>query len=129
MPFKRARYPANWEQFTQQIKFMRAGGRCECTGECGLHQANPHVRRCLEVHGQPARHFKGRVVLTTAHLCNCEPPCANAMHVKAMCQRCHLRMDAHAKAARRRVRLLLRRRALQPIADDLGAELVNLPRP
>ena len=34
---------------------------------------------------QPAKWAKGRVVLTTAHLCKCDPPCAIPEHVKAMC--------------------------------------------
>jgi hypothetical protein len=125
MPFQRKRYPANWETFTHSIKHGRAADRCECTGECGLHQANPHVRRCVEVHGQPARYFKGRVILTTAHLCNCDPPCAIGSHVKAMCQRCHLRMDAKAKAARRRQRLATARHILSDLLDELGATLTG----
>jgi hypothetical protein len=128
MPFRRERYPANWESFTHYIKVIRAQGRCECIGECGLHAANPMLRRCTETHGRPADHFKGTVILTTAHLCPCEPPCAVGNHVKAMCQRCHLRIDARAKHARRHARLLRRRYALQHIADDLGVELANLPR-
>jgi hypothetical protein len=127
VPFKRSRYPANWEAFTHGIKVNRAAGRCECTGECGLHQAKPNIRRCVEIHGAAALHFKGRVALTTAHLCKCDPPCANAGHVKAMCQRCHLRMDGKAKWARRQARLRLRRAALEPITEDLGLELTNLP--
>lgn len=48
-----------------------------------------------------------RVVLTIAHLCRCEPPCMDLEHVKALCQRCHLRLDArlharHAAQTRRR---------------------------
>ena len=31
--------------------------------------------------------------LTTAHLCKHDPPCAIEEDVKAMCQRCHLRVD------------------------------------
>ena len=49
----------------------------------------------------------GRVVLTVAHLCQCSPLCAVAEHVKAMCQRCHLRIDVklhikHAASTRMR---------------------------
>ena len=42
---------------------------------------------------QPAVFAKGRVILTTAHLCECDPPCVIPEHVKAMCNRCHLRID------------------------------------
>ena len=48
-----------------------------------------------------AKFAAGRIVLTVAHLCQCEPLCAIAEHVKAMCQRCHLRIDVelHVKHA------------------------------
>jgi hypothetical protein len=44
-----------------------------------------------------------RVVFTTAHLCDCRPLCGNLLHLKAMCQRCHLRVDQplHTENARR----------------------------
>ena len=44
-------------------------------------------------HGLRAAYAKGVVVLTVAHLCACDPPCMIPEHVKAMCQRCHLRTD------------------------------------
>ena len=100
MPVNWALYPHGWQGFAATIKHQRAAGRCECTGECGLHQPNPTPRRCTELHGTPARWFRGRVTLTVAHLCNCDPLCMNPHHVKAMCQRCHLRVDRykHARA-------------------------------
>lgn len=99
MPMIRSRYPANWEQFSREIRFGRAGGRCECTGECGLHRTTPGPRRCVEVDGSKAHWANGKVILTVAHLnaaggpCQCDPHCADPEHVKAMCQRCHLRYD------------------------------------
>lgn len=123
MPFNRARYPATWETFTYQIKTVRAAGRCECTGQCGIHQPNPSVRRCTELHAQPARFFKGRVILTTAHLCKCNPPCAVGSHVIAACQRCHLRIDSRDKAARRRARQRAQARALELEFGPLGITL------
>ena len=97
-----ANYPADWGNFSNRIRFGRAKGQCECTGECGLHQASmfkPGPRRCVEQNGDAALWAKGLVVLTVAHLnapdgpCSCEPRCAIEEHVKAMCQRCHLRYD------------------------------------
>lgn len=94
------RYPKDWPAVAQAIK-ERAGGRCECTGECGLHKSH----RCIELHGDPAIYAKGYVVLTVAHLDhtpeNCDPS-----NLKAMCQRCHLRYDSahHAENRRRRKR-------------------------
>ena len=108
-----ARYPTGWKGISDSIRFGRAEGRCECAGECGLHKTNPGPRRCAERHGQPATWAKGKVILTVAHLngpggpCVCDPPCARADHLKAICQRCHLRYDhqlhqANAKRTRAR---------------------------
>lgn len=42
-----------------------------------------------------------RVVLTTAHTCDCQPLCADPEHLLALCQLHHLRLDAalHARHA------------------------------
>jgi len=93
------KYPAHWKTLSRMIRYERAKGRCECTGECGLHRTHPGPRRCEEMDQQPAKWAKGIVVLTVAHLngpggvCACDPLCADAAHVKAMCNRCHLRYD------------------------------------
>jgi hypothetical protein len=88
-----SRYPDNWVEISQYIRFERAGGRCECTGECGLHEG-----RCKALHGQPHPVTGSRVILTTAHIgegtgdkhdkMDCRPE-----NLKAMCQRCHLIFD------------------------------------
>jgi hypothetical protein len=106
-------YPSTWKEFSRWIRYERAQGRCECEGECGLHRTHPGPRRCTERDGEPAQWAKGIVVLTVAHLnatggpCQCDPLCATDAHVKAMCQRCHLRYDVklhmrNAYATRRR---------------------------
>jgi hypothetical protein len=89
----RLTYPPTWKVFSRAIRFERALGQCECCGECGLHRTHPGPRRCVERDQQPAQWARGRVVLTVAHLCSCDPPCVEAAHVKAMCNRCHLRTD------------------------------------
>lgn len=91
-----ARYPADWKAVSAAIR-ERAGGRCECDGECGLH----HERRCVEANGQAARFARGRVVLTVAHL-NHVPEDCRPENLRAMCQRCHLRYDVelHVRVAR-----------------------------
>jgi len=99
MPSNKEKYPHNWGLFSKRIRMGRAKGRCECTGECGLHKTTPGPRRCVEELGKPAKWAKGNVVLSVAHLnndggpCNCDPLCAKGEHVKAMCSRCHLRYD------------------------------------
>jgi len=111
----RKKYPANWKAVSLQIRYVRAAGRCECTGECGLHRTTPGPRRCVELDGRPAKWARGKVMLTVAHLnaasgpCSCDPLCANLEHLKAMCNRCHLRYDApmhqiHASDTRDRKR-------------------------
>lgn len=110
-------YAEGWKEFSRQIRFERAEGRCECEGECGLHRTNPGPRRCVEMDGEPAKWAGGKVMLTVAHLdyvggpCDCHSrtgvKCVNPEHVKAMCNRCHLRMDVpqhKANARRRRAR-------------------------
>jgi len=99
MPIRpeRARlYPPDWKAISHRIRFVRAQGRCECTGQCGLHRG----RRCVELHGQPAVYARGQVVLTTAHLNHDETDCADD-NLLAACQRCHLRIDRqHHKTSR-----------------------------
>jgi hypothetical protein len=92
-PENRARYPKDWKAISQRIRFERAGGRCECVGECGL----DHGDRCTAHHGSPHPHTGSNVVLTTAHLDHTPEHCADD-NLKAMCQRCHLRLDRHHHA-------------------------------
>src|SRR5512142_3562310 len=96
---KRGLYPPNWEEISRRIRYERAQGQCECLGECGLH----HDHRCDERDGEPAKWARGKVMLTVAHLdhadgpCRCKEQtgqkCSEPDHLKAMCQRCHLRLD------------------------------------
>lgn len=93
MPVDMSRYPENWAEISERIRFERAGGRCECTGECGLHKG-----RCAAVHGEEHPVTGSKVVLTTAHLGTDTGDKHNKMDVrdenlKAMCQRCHLIFD------------------------------------
>jgi hypothetical protein len=97
-PENRARYPADWRQISARIRFVRAGGRCECEGECG----KGHVGRCAAANGQPHPVTRSRVVLTVAHLDHTPEHCDDA-NLRAMCQRCHLSYDAghHAQTSAR----------------------------
>ena len=101
------KYPSDWKTVSRWVRFERAKGQCECVGHCGLHKTTPGPRRCCERDGQPAKWAKGKVVLTVAHICQCDPPCSNPDHLLAMCNRCHLRIDVelhvrHAKETRER---------------------------
>ena len=108
MPFHRERYADDWEEISSAIR-QRSRGRCECTGECGLHRTHPGPRRCEERQGEPARWARGKVVLTVAHL-NHDTSDNSPGNLKAMCQKCHLRLDgpqhrANAAITRRRRRI------------------------
>src|SRR5262245_35523330 len=108
MPRPKPVYPTNWKEVSVFVRFDRAQGQCECTGAgfCGLHCTHPGPRRCVERDRQPARWAHGLVVLTTAHICACQPLCADPAHLLAMCNRCHLLTDLqlhlrHAAESRR----------------------------
>lgn len=95
MPIRKSeahRYPKDWKVISARIK-ARSGGRCECQGECGLHQPNPLPRRCIERDGEQATYAKGKIVLTVAHLGDPSPENCADDNLKAMCQRCHNRYD------------------------------------
>jgi hypothetical protein len=93
-PENRARYPKDWKEISARIRFERAAGRCECTGECGI----DHDGRCDARHA--ARHpvTDSVVVLTVAHLDH-EPENCVDDNLKAMCQRCHNRYDMPMRRA------------------------------
>lgn len=98
-PENRNRYPSDWPEISHRIRFERAGGRCECQGECGRRTDSG---RCPNTHTGIAYDTGSRVLLTTAHLDytpeNCDPD-----NLRAMCQGCHLHYDRdhHAETARR----------------------------
>jgi len=101
MPIDKNKYPLEWKKIVAKIA-RRSGGRCECTGECGLHTT---TGRCTERNGERAKYAQGMIILTTAHLCH-DPACEDTNHMKHCCQRCHLRIDVeehrqHARETRR----------------------------
>jgi hypothetical protein len=108
MPVDMGRYPKNWKAISYRIRFVRANGRCECTGECGTEHVGG---RCNAVHGQANPLTHSTVWLTVAHLGTGTGDKHDKMDVrdenlKAMCQHCHLLFDlnehiANAKATRR----------------------------
>lgn len=87
MPFKRERYPADWEAISRRIRFERAGNKCEW---CGAENYQPHP-----VTG-------GKVVLTVAHI-NHDTTDNSDANLAALCNRCHLTHDAKHHAANAKV--------------------------
>lgn len=92
-PEMRSRYPADWTTRSRFVRFVRARGRCEVwQGGCGAEHGKPHP-----VTGST-------VVLTTAHIHRDDAEAAGLLNLGALCQRCHNRFDAQARARRRRER-------------------------
>jgi N6-adenosine-specific RNA methylase IME4 len=89
-PENQERYPADWPAISLRSRNERAGGRCECQGECGY----DHGGRCPEVNRQPHSVTRSIVVLTVAHLDDTPENCGDD-NLRAMCQRCHLAYDRH----------------------------------
>jgi hypothetical protein len=98
-PENRGRYPSDWKEISQRIRFQRAAGRCECEGECGR---GTHAGRCPNLHGGEAYGTGSTVVLTVAHLDHVPENCGDE-NLKAMCQGCHLHYDRehHAETSYR----------------------------
>jgi hypothetical protein len=120
-PDNKGRYPANWPALRQAV-LERAGGRCECQGECGSHPqercAAPHWQWVLrdplcravwypvtawDLPGWVLQAAPVRIILTLAHLDH-QPEGDDVTRILAMCQRCHLNYDRAANNATRRLR-------------------------
>lgn len=84
MPFDRSLYPENWKEISDEIRFVRAAGRCEWI-EGG--------KRCEARHLKPHPITGSKVILTTAHL-NHVPMDVERTNLMAMCQLHHLRYDS-----------------------------------
>jgi hypothetical protein len=117
MPMNRKNYPPNWDALSREVR-ERDGQRCACTGQCrdehpGGRCGAPNGRWIMRHPARPAEwRLPGegtlglyrspiRVILTVAHLCH-DSRCADPGHLRAMCQRCHLRLDAPQHAANAR---------------------------
>lgn len=117
-PELRELYPENWPELSEDVRFKRAGGRCQ---RC----ARPHLThvRCLpdgrwfdeamatwrDRRGRPARwpdlidagQFRlTRVVIAAAHLDN-HPAHNRNTNLRGFCQRCHMLHDRPYHLAQR----------------------------
>jgi len=122
-PEERDRYPDDWKEISRRIRFDRAGGQCECVGQCG----NDHDDRCAAPNGESVvRHrsepwrwrpwadvceevfeltgcvgedhdgFWSRApikVVLTVAHLDHTPENCDEDNLLALCQRCHLRLD------------------------------------
>jgi 5-methylcytosine-specific restriction endonuclease McrA len=88
-PENKDRYPDNWKQISEYIRFERANNCCEV---CRAENYKPHP-----ITGS-------KVILTVAHLDHTPENC-DLDNLKAMCQKCHNKYDApHRKQTRRATR-------------------------
>lgn len=86
MPIKREnkdKYPKNWKQISEYIRFVRANNKCEICG--------------IENYSIIEREYKGKikkikVILTVAHLDH-NPENNDINNLRAMCQKCHNTYD------------------------------------
>ena len=94
-PENRDRYPKDWPDISRRIRFERAGGRCECDGQCGIEHEGG---QCAAEHGLPHPVTGSKVVLTVMHLDHTPENC-DFTNLLAACQRCHNRYDAPMRRA------------------------------
>lgn len=123
--FRAHRYPKDWPAIRASIR-ARAGERCEqcrapngatiARGAKGSRDEGTYMLEGGEVHDAATGEYRGlargseydagsfvRVILTVAHLNHREDD-NRPENLAALCQRCHLRLDAADNAARRRER-------------------------
>lgn len=134
MPIKsqnKALYPENWKQISYDIRFNRAGNRCEVCGvknySVGYRDAHGNFHRTYgnaihDLAGIGDLSYKQAIefvnyfnewyderliviVLTVAHLDH-NPENNDPKNLKAMCQRCHNRYDRkHRNETRKKSKL------------------------
>lgn len=94
-PENKRLYPANWKQIREDI-LKRADNRCEF---CGI----PNHMKVLRLikDNQEAKEIK--IVLTIAHL-DQSPQNNDYNNLRALCQRCHNRLDMPFRVANRKRR-------------------------
>lgn len=94
MPINLKKYPPNWSAISERIRKDRARGQCECRGQCGYHK---HLDRCTARAGREHPATRSNVVLTVAHWPDPAPHNVTENNLHAMCQQCHLALDAPMK--------------------------------
>jgi len=135
----RALYPKNWAAISAEVRFVRAGGRCQ---RCGRPHGStlrvlpdgrwfdPLQQTWRTGRGKPARWpdlemmiaaRTTRVVLAAAHL-NHNPGISRWRNLRAFCQRCHLIHD-RPQHLRQRWITCRRRYAIGDLFLGLYAEL------
>jgi hypothetical protein len=114
-PEMRNVYPPDWKKISERIRKVRAGNRCECTGQCGTHHG-----ACGALNYQPHPRTGSSVVLTVMHLDH-DPSHCDDENLMAGCQACHLAYDrdhhAQTRLATRERRLLASGQQFLPLGN------------
>ena len=99
-PENKNRYPDNWKEISEYIRFERANNKCEVCGLPNYSYVNSKTRElCLQDEDNAIR-----IILTVAHL-NHIPEDCRYENLKAMCQKCHNNYDKeHRKETRKKTR-------------------------
>lgn len=114
-PEQRARYPANWASEIRPSILLRANSSCErCNArnrttvfrwvdqgdayymyECGAVYCAETGEACgyARIYDLPSGRYV-QIVLTIAHLHDPDPANCDPANLAALCQRCHLQLDA-----------------------------------
>jgi len=87
-PEKKKRYPKNWKQISEYIRFKRAGNKCEW---CDAKNYEPHPDT------------GSKVILTVAHVFDKTKSNCSLDNLAALCQRCHLNHDRKDHLAKQRM--------------------------
>jgi hypothetical protein len=122
MPFDRHRYPPDWFTTIRPAILARAGNRCEF---CGLENGAVGYRwagHFLPVPPDQVEHYRTReklfrIVLTIAHHPDPDPLNVDPANLHALCQACHLRLDAQMHAEHAAVTRRAKRHAGQLTLD------------
>ena len=100
MPCDYSKYPENWKQISEWVRYMRADNRCEWR-DWDQGKPGTFVRRCEARNGKPHPITGSKVVLTVMHLDH-DPQNSAPHNLLAACQLHHNRYDAPHRAANRR---------------------------
>lgn len=150
MPCDYSKYPDNWFTEIRPQVLERAGYKCE---QCGV----PNYKIILRGiwNDQPAyqdedgtiydaetskiigedyvgevctneKQKATKVILTVAHLCN-DSQCKNLLHLLALCQRCHLRLDMGHHVKNRRANRLRKAGQLDLLEMTIKVKSAMMP--
>lgn len=100
-PENKHRYPINWKEISEDIRFNRAKNKCEVCGAINYSYVNKYTRELCTQDEDDAI----QIILTVAHLDHIPENC-DYSNLKAMCQKCHNSYDASHRANTRKEKKL-----------------------